>query len=372
MLHAGDLQVPVSRDKEEVVVDQLLADLLVHASQRVVVSSKVRWEVLDCVDHQLLNSNSLVPGDSRREAESIDGATNTDSARVDRDIRVNITLDLASVHVGGVHSRGKDSVVFLDKRVEDGGEVLVGVPVTGVDAAVLVVELHGDSDGLVKGEARCLGLDVLQLLPLVLSDVLGDKRVLGLDDGEVAWGDIIARSTSKGLGLEGGDDLEGVVNDLVNGERAGDHVPGSATVVNDDEGLPGDSLLSVKDTILLRDLARPISKQGNVALALQTAVSLGCLHEGFVGVDGVGGHGEHSAVKLLEVVDPLAEGGDRLGVDEVHGVEDENDILLSLVILQTDVANLSVDNGMGGEVWGGPRGLEQRHADSCSWQLSVP
>merc|ERR1719184_530668 len=369
-LHAGHLQVPVSGDKEEVVVNQLLADLLIHASQGVVVSGKVRGEVLDGIDHQLLNSNSLVPGDSRGQAESINGATNTDSARVDRDIRVNITLDLAGIHIRGVHSRGKDSVVLLDKRVEDGGKVLVGVPVTGVDATVLVVELHGDSDGLVKGEARCLGLDVLQLLPLVLSDVLGNKRVLGLDDGEVAWGDIIARSTSKGLGLEGGDDLEGVVNNLVNGERAGDHVPGSTTVVNDDEGLPGDSLLSVKDTILLGDLARPISKQGNVALALQTAVSLGCLHEGFVGVDGVGGHGEHSAVELLEVVDPLAEGGDGLGVDEVHRVEDENDILLSLVILQTDVANLSVDNGMGGKVWGGPRGLEQRHADSCSWQLS--
>ena len=164
-------------------------------------------------------------------------------------------------------------MVLLDQRVKDGGKVLVGVPVTSVDAAVLVVEFNGDSDSLIKGEARCLGLDVLQLLPLVLSDVLGNKRVLGLDDGEVAWCDIITRSTSKGLGLEGGDDLKGVVNNLVNGERAGNHVPGSATVVNDDEGLPGDSLFSVKDTILLGDLARPISKQGNVALALQTAVS---------------------------------------------------------------------------------------------------
>ena len=164
-------------------------------------------------------------------------------------------------------------MVLLDQRVEDGGEVLVRVPVTSVDAAVLVVEFHGDSDSLIQGEARCLGLDVLQLLPLVLGDVLGNKRVPGLDHGEVAWCDIITRSTSKGLGLEGGDDLEGVVNNLVNGKRAGNHVPGSATVVNDDKGLPGDSLLSVEDTILLRDLARPIGKQGNVALALQTAVS---------------------------------------------------------------------------------------------------
>merc|ERR1712037_331401 len=95
-----------SGDEEEVVVDQLLADLLVHASQRVVVSGKVRGEVLDSVDHELLNSNSLVPGDSRGQAESIDGTTNTDSARVDGDIRVNITLDLGGIHVRGVHSRG--------------------------------------------------------------------------------------------------------------------------------------------------------------------------------------------------------------------------------------------------------------------------
>ena len=101
---------------------------------------------------------------------------------------------------------------------------------------------------------------------------------------------------------------------------------------------------------------------------------LGCLHEGLVGVDGVSGHGQHSAVELLEVVNPLAERGDGLGVDKVHGVEDENDILLSLVILQTNVANLSVDNGMGGEVWGRPRGLQeflstsdsQNQKSSCS------
>ena len=101
---------------------------------------------------------------------------------------------------------------------------------------------------------------------------------------------------------------------------------------------------------------------------------LGCLHEGFVGVDRVGGHCKHSAVEFLEVIDPLAEGGDGLGVDKVHGVEDENDILLSLVILQTNVANLSVDNGMGGEVWGRPRGLQeflstsdsQNQKSSCS------
>merc|ERR1712192_122018 len=59
-LHTSNSQVPVSRDEEEVVVDQLLADLLVHSSQRVVVSGKVSREGLNCVCHQLLNSNPLL------------------------------------------------------------------------------------------------------------------------------------------------------------------------------------------------------------------------------------------------------------------------------------------------------------------------
>jgi len=184
-LHAGNSQVPVSGDEEEVVVNQLLADLLVHASQRVVVSGKVRWEALDCVCHQLLNSDTLVLGDSGGKAKAIDGTANTDSARVDRDIRIDIALNLADIHVRGVPGRGANSVVLLDQRVKDGSEVLVRVPVTGVDTAVLVVELDCASNGLGKSEPRGLSGDVLQLVPLLLGDVLGNKRVLGGNEGEV-------------------------------------------------------------------------------------------------------------------------------------------------------------------------------------------
>ena len=42
-LHAGYLQVGVSRHKEEMVIDQLLADLLIHAGQRVVVARQVTY-----------------------------------------------------------------------------------------------------------------------------------------------------------------------------------------------------------------------------------------------------------------------------------------------------------------------------------------
>merc|ERR1719209_2800866 len=59
-LHTGNSKVPITRHEEEVVVNELLADLLVHSSQGVVLSSEVRGEVLDSVDHQLLDSNTLV------------------------------------------------------------------------------------------------------------------------------------------------------------------------------------------------------------------------------------------------------------------------------------------------------------------------
>ena len=40
-LHTGNLQVGISGHEQEVIVDELLADLLVHAGQGVVVTSKI-------------------------------------------------------------------------------------------------------------------------------------------------------------------------------------------------------------------------------------------------------------------------------------------------------------------------------------------
>jgi len=55
---------------------------------------------------------------------------------------------------------------------------------------VLVVKFNRYSNSFVQGESRSLGFDVLKLLPLLPGDMLGNKGVLGLDDGEVAWLDI--------------------------------------------------------------------------------------------------------------------------------------------------------------------------------------
>ena len=46
---------------------------------------------------------------------------------------------------------------------------------------MLIIELHGTSNGLAECEPRGLGLLLAQLVPEGLRHVLGDKRVLGLD-----------------------------------------------------------------------------------------------------------------------------------------------------------------------------------------------
>jgi len=101
-LHASDLQVGVTRHEEEMVIDQLLADLLVHAGQGVVVASQVAGELGEGVLHQVLDADTLFLGDSGGQTESLDGTADTDSDGVDWDLGVDVSLDLADVHVGGV------------------------------------------------------------------------------------------------------------------------------------------------------------------------------------------------------------------------------------------------------------------------------
>ena len=109
---------------------------------------------------------------------------------------IDVSTHLGRIHVRVVLEVLREAVVLLDDGVEDLGEVLVGVAIAGVDAAVLVVELHGAGNGLetnqsfsmilcsprlsvylAQGEARGLGLDASQAVPLLGGDVLGDQAV---------------------------------------------------------------------------------------------------------------------------------------------------------------------------------------------------
>jgi len=64
-LHTSGNQVLVPRDKQEVVVNELLSDLLLHASQRVVVARKVSREAGESLLHQALHLDTLILRDTR-------------------------------------------------------------------------------------------------------------------------------------------------------------------------------------------------------------------------------------------------------------------------------------------------------------------
>ena len=106
---------------------------------------------------------------------------------MDRGLVFDVAPDLVDVKVRVVLEVLGEAMVLLDDRIEDNGEVLVGIGIASIDAAVLVIELNSAGNGLGKGEAGGLGLDVGQLLPLLWAQVLGDQALGGADGGE--WRD---------------------------------------------------------------------------------------------------------------------------------------------------------------------------------------
>merc|ERR1711993_166645 len=161
-----------SRHEEEVVINQLLSDFLVHASQSVVVTGKIASEFWESVLHEVFNSNTLVLGDSRGQTESLDGSSNTNSDRVNWDIRANVSLDFFNVHVGNMFEASGETMVFADEWVKDISKVKVGVFVTSIDTAMLVVEFNCDSDSLCQSESRGLCDDSGKFVPFLFGDVL--------------------------------------------------------------------------------------------------------------------------------------------------------------------------------------------------------
>jgi len=101
-LHSSNNKVSVSRHKQEMIINQLLPNILLHASEGVVGTSQFTLKVGKGFLHQAFNPNTLFFRDSGRQTKSINGATNTDSAGVNWNIGVNIALDLAGIHVRGV------------------------------------------------------------------------------------------------------------------------------------------------------------------------------------------------------------------------------------------------------------------------------
>jgi len=180
-LHASNLEIWVSRHEEEVIINQLLSHLLAHSSKRKVGTSKVTLEVGKGLLHQVLDVNSLLLGDSGRETESINVATNTDTGGVDGCLLADGAFDLAGIHVACVGGISCDTMVLLDQWIEHVREDLVRIPISSINTTMLIVELHSTSDGFGEGEPGGDSLGSVELLPDWLGDILGHQGVLGLD-----------------------------------------------------------------------------------------------------------------------------------------------------------------------------------------------
>merc|ERR1719273_575688 len=68
-LHTSNLQVGVTRHEQEMVINELLADLLVHSSQSIVVASEVTRQLGEGILHQSLNIDTLLFGDAGGETK---------------------------------------------------------------------------------------------------------------------------------------------------------------------------------------------------------------------------------------------------------------------------------------------------------------
>ena len=81
---------------------------------------------------------------------------------MDWGLGVNVALDLADIHVRSVAEALGQAVVLDNDGVEDILEHVIGVLVTGVDAAVLVVELNSAGNSLKRHD--CLRQKCIILL----------------------------------------------------------------------------------------------------------------------------------------------------------------------------------------------------------------
>merc|ERR1719378_383580 len=113
-LHTSNLEVSVSRHKEEVIINKLLADILSHASQGVIVTSKISREVLDSALHELFNTNTLLLCDARGKSKSINRSSNSNSGRMDWNVRIDISLNFARVHVRSMLCIRLNSMILLN------------------------------------------------------------------------------------------------------------------------------------------------------------------------------------------------------------------------------------------------------------------
>ena len=147
-LHASGNQVFVTGHEQKVVIDKLLSVSLFHTQKGEVLASQITFKFLEGALHQILDLQSLFLGDSGRQTETVNAATDTNTGRLNGSIFIDVSVDLGRIHVRGMTEGLIQSMVLQNERVEDISKVLVGISISGVDTAMLIVEFNSASNGL--------------------------------------------------------------------------------------------------------------------------------------------------------------------------------------------------------------------------------
>ena len=155
-LHTGSDQVLVPRHEQKVIVYELLAIGLLHAKQGEVFAGQVTFKLLEGALHEVFHVQPLLLGDSGRKAESFDATTHANTGTLDGGVGVDVAFQLVEVHVGGVAKVLGQAVIFKNERVEDIGKVLVGIGISSIDSAVLIVILNSTSNSLNNHRKICM------------------------------------------------------------------------------------------------------------------------------------------------------------------------------------------------------------------------
>lgn len=146
--------------------------------------------------------------------------------------------------------------------------------------------------------------------------------------------------------LEGLDESHDLLDRAADREIVDGDLPDLLLRVDDEETSQRDASLLDVDAVLLGEAVCVVCDQGQVEHA-NAALLPRRVDVGEVAVLGVAGRGEDFAVELAELLELVVE-GDQLGradEGEVHGVE-EQDNPLALVLLEGDLLELALDDGL--------------------------
>ena len=165
--------------EEEVIVDELLLHVWLHAIERVELTGELSVELAASLDNLGHDFVSLLVGDARSEGKVSQVTADTNTGGLDHSGLLGgerRAVELGGVHVGDMGVSGAVTVVVLHDLVEEVLEGSVGVLRTGVAANARVDILAAREDASLEGDTVLVAL-VVVLVPDVLGQVLADERL---------------------------------------------------------------------------------------------------------------------------------------------------------------------------------------------------